>query len=370
MRAIIVQPVETLVAGISLRERCEQMLAEVGIVKISLIREDMAEIPLDDDALVLCGNVLLDPRIVRALVSYTEGNVMAIDRRTGGAWVGIARLERKVLERFQYRLVADPVRTMAILRDECTLLNIQTLDDYVAKLRRHVPIYWMEINSRVDVRRAERILVESSEKDPSDFMAILHRPIENWAVLRLARTGITPNQVTVLVNVFAWTVTALFLTGNLLAGSLLSFLVGLLDGFDGKLARLKGMVTRVGALEHSFDLLFEFSWILALGYYLSQSEGIVPLVLSSVIMMLVAFYRSVYERYGQAAGVSLDVAGRCENLFRRIAGRRNLYNLHILGWVLMSYPNRALWSICVHAGLTALVYSAQALRHLRRLNKS
>jgi phosphatidylglycerophosphate synthase len=369
MRAIILQPVETLVSGVSLHERSVRMLQQEGMVSISSIEEGITELPLDDDALIVLGRVLFDPRIVRALLGCS-GSVVAIDRRAGGVWVGIARLEQKVLERFQYRLVADPFRTMEILRDECTLLDVATLSDYVAKLRRRVPIFWVEIKSRVHIHRAESILLESSEKDPSDLMAILHRPIENWAVLKLAHTAITPNQLTALVNLLAWTVTALFLTGNLLAGSLLSFLVGLLDGFDGKLARLKGMVTRVGTLEHSFDLLFESSWVLALGYHLSQWEGGVPLILAGAIVTLVAFYRSIYERYGQARGVSLDVAGRFENFFRRVAGRRNLYNLHILGWVVTGHPSGALWSICAHATLTALVYSVQAFRHLRCLDAS
>ena len=61
----------------------------------------------------------------------------------------------------------------------------------------------------------------------------------------------------------AYAVTALFASGHLLLASGLSFVAGLMDGFDGKLARVKGMTTRVGAMEHSFDLLFEFSWLAA-----------------------------------------------------------------------------------------------------------
>ncbi|MCX8103113.1 MAG: CDP-alcohol phosphatidyltransferase family protein [Candidatus Bipolaricaulota bacterium] len=367
MRAIILNPIETEIGGVSLLERSLRMLQHEKISTITILREGVAELPVDDDALVMWGRVLLDPRIVHALLSLS-GSVVAIDRRAGSSCIGIARLEPSVLERFQYRLAADPMRALQILCDECTVFDIATLDDYVPKLRRRVPIYWVEIKSRAHVARAEKILLESSEKDPSDLMAILHRPIENWAVRKLARTPITPNQITVLVNLLAWAVTALFITQNFLIGALLSFLVGLLDGFDGKLARLKGMVTRLGSLEHSFDLLFEFSWVLALGYALSHREGSISLLLSGLIVTLVAFYRSVYERYGHAAGMSLDVAGKFEQLFRRVAGRRNLYNLHILGWILANVPMGALWSILAHALLTALVYSVQAIRHLRRLD--
>ncbi|MBI3660192.1 hypothetical protein HY230_06940 [Candidatus Acetothermia bacterium] len=129
------------------------------------------------------------------------------------------------------------------------------------------------------------------------------------------------------------------------------------------------MVTKVGSLEHAFDLLFEFSWILALGFYLSRSEGTTPLLLAASIVTLVAFYRSVYDRYGQAAAKSLDVAGKFEDRFRRVAGRRNLFSIHILIFVLWGRPRWALYTILAHAGLTALVYSLRAWGHLRRLDR-
>jgi hypothetical protein len=70
----------------------------------------------------------------------------------------------------------------------------------------------------------------------------------------------------------------------------LSFVVGLMDGFDGKLARVKGMTTRVGAMEHSFDLLFEFSWLVALGYHMSQSHGSTAILVATMTIVLTAFY--------------------------------------------------------------------------------
>ena len=98
------------------------------------------------------------------------------------------------------------------------------------------------------------------DKGASDLLAhYVHRPIENRVVLYLMKTRVTPNQVTVLTNILAYVVTVLYLFGYLLPGSLLSFVVGLMDGIDGKLARAKNMTSRLGKMEHAFDLLFEFS---------------------------------------------------------------------------------------------------------------
>ena len=366
MKAFIVEPSEIRVGGVSLRERLERMLRQMGITDILCAPREVPPDPPQEEVLLLGGNVLIDPRIVQALISQ-KGTVVAIDSRSNGAWVRASRLEP---EFFHDALTgAEFGNSIRVLQNKCNPLNIATLNDYVPKLRRHVPIYWLKIETQDDVRRAEQILIDSAEKDPSDLMAkFVHRPVENWAVARLAHTPITPNQITLIVNILAYLATALFATGHLLVASLLTFLVGVTDGLDGKLARLKGMVSKVGSLEHSFDLLFEFSWILALGVYLSQSEGTTPLLLAASIVTLVAFYRAVYDRFGQAAGMSLDVYSSFENYFRRVAGRRNLFNIHILVFVLMGRPLWALYTIFAHAGLTALVYSVRAWSHLRRLD--
>jgi phosphatidylglycerophosphate synthase len=248
--------------------------------------------------------------------------------------------------------------------------SVSELETYIPKLRRNVGPYWFEIGTDEDRRKAEYTLIDAGQKDPSDLLArYVHSPIENWVVARLSRVPVTPNQVTFAVNVLAYTVTALLATGYLLPGSILTFVVGLMDGFDGKLARVKGMTTRVGAMEHAFDLLFEFSWILALAYHLSLTQGSAPLIIGAFTIVLIAFYRNVYDRFGQSVGSSLDVYGSFERAFRRVAGRRNLFNIQILVFVLLGIPFYALVGIFVHALVTALVYAVAALVHLDRIDR-
>lgn len=154
-------------------------------------------------------------------------------------------------------------------------------------------------------------------------------------------TPITPNQLSLGVNVLAYTVTALFASGLLLAASLLSFVVGIADGLDGKLARVTPQVSRAGSLEHAFDMLYEYSWLLALAWAIQRDQGgITPFVLAGVTIAVVAFYRSVYDQYGKHAGHSLDDAGDFERRFRRIAGGRNLYNPWILPAVVAGASRR------------------------------
>lgn len=215
----------------------------------------------------------------------------------------------------------------------------------------------------------ERVELEKrleKAKGPSDLLAYyVHRPIENWIVLRLVDTPITPNQLTLMTNIVAYGVTALFYLGHLLPGSILSFVVGVMDGLDGKLARAKDMMSKLGKLEHAFDLLYEFSWLTALALYLCRSSGSPePLTYALTAIILIAFYRYCYDIFGKMMGVSLDIYGPFERVFRRIAGRRNLYNIHILIAILLGIPAIALKTVMMHAALTAAIYAWRASTHL------
>ena len=209
------------------------------------------------------------------------------------------------------------------------------------------------------------------EKGASDLLAYyVHRPVENWITLRLMRTDVTPNQVTLMVNLLAYFAATLYFFGYLLQGSILSFIVGLLDGVDGKLARAKGQTTKLGKMEHAFDLLFEFTWLISLALFLYRSTGdSSPLILSMFSILFISFYRYCYDTFSRTMGISLDIYGDFERVFRRIAGRRNLYNIHILIGVLLGFPLYSLMSIMTHAALTSIIYGWRTAKHLHAADR-
>ena len=204
------------------------------------------------------------------------------------------------------------------------------------------------------------------EKGASDLLAYyIHRPLENRIVLRLMNTNVTPNQITLMTNILAYVVAALYFSGYLLAGSLLSFVVGVMDGVDGKLARAKNQTSKLGKMEHAFDLLFEFTWLISLALFLHRTTGnSLPLILCMFSLLFISFYRYCYDTFSRTMGVSLDIYGDFEKVFRRVAGRRNLYNIHILIGILLGVPLYSLMSITVHAGITALIYAWRTAKHL------
>jgi CDP-L-myo-inositol myo-inositolphosphotransferase len=204
------------------------------------------------------------------------------------------------------------------------------------------------------------------EKGASDFLAYyVHQPIENWIVRKLRYTWVTPNQVTVATNILAYIVTILYLSGNLLSGSILSFAVGIADGIDGKLARAKKMTSNLGKLEHAFDLLYEFSWIAALSYSVFILTGDpASLILGTISILLISFYRYCYDTFSRVFGTSFDTYTPFEKSFRRFAGRRNLYNITILVSIIFNVSLVGLYIVMGHALITAIVYAIRVGKHL------
>ncbi len=75
-------------------------------------------------------------------------------------------------------------------------------------------------------------------------------------------------------------------------------------------------------------------------------------------------------------GKSLDDAGNFERIFRRVAGRRNLYNVPIFVGVLLGiflrsykYPLYSLYFVLFHSIITAIVYSARATKHMYAMDR-
>jgi choline kinase/phosphatidylglycerophosphate synthase len=268
------------------------------------------------------------------------------------------------------RELADCIK-LAALDEEAEVLDISDLSGLMPKLRKEMKPYWIDVDTKEDVKKAKEMLVNHMSKSPSDLLACyVHRPIENKIVYHLSDFGITPNQITIIVNVIAYTVAFLFLTGNLLVASILTFVVGLIDGLDGKLARVKTMTSKLGSMEHPFDALYEFSWIVALSTHISLCSGhLFPVLLGTLTIVLIAFYRQCYDRFRMSTGSSLDTYGSFDRVFRRVAGRRNLYNLHIFLGVIFGVPFYSLVSIALHAAITAVVYASRACWHLHGLDK-
>ncbi len=94
----------------------------------------------------------------------------------------------------------------------------------------------------------------------------MHAPIEKW-------DRFAPERRSLLIRLrleqesSGLSVTLLYASGYLWAGAIVALAVGVFDGVDGKVARLKVQTTRIGKGEHVLDYCIEMSWWAALGYH-------------------------------------------------------------------------------------------------------
>ncbi|HID87640.1 MAG TPA: hypothetical protein EYP55_09740, partial [Anaerolineae bacterium] len=281
---------------------------------------------LDGPFLVVEGNRILDERIVERLaegqgmaiaydsrarggaqVIVEEGKVRALSSSAGdGAHVGACRCSPEVLPSLGGRDWATSL-AQAVRSFHFAALDVAEIEPYVAEIRRELPTLWFRIESQEDAQRCKRALVEGAQKRTLDVLAwYVNRPIENWITYRIADLPITPNLMSLLTYGVAFLVTFLLLSGRLLPGAILSFAVNVMDGLDGKLARVKGMATRLGQLEHSFDLLYEQSWYAALAWAVHRLRGDpLPLALGLVALLFDSLARHISMQFRQVMGVSL-----------------------------------------------------------------
>ncbi|MGB7060966.1 MAG: CDP-alcohol phosphatidyltransferase family protein, partial [Candidatus Zixiibacteriota bacterium] len=217
-----------------------------------------------------------------------------------------------------------------------------------------------------------RILIENACKGRNDLLAAcVNKPIENFIVSRLVNTRITPNQVTILTNMVAYTSTFLFLKGPLLFASLLTFVVSFMDGVDGKLSRVKIASSNIGKMEHAFDYLFEHSWYIALAVYLSSTFGAMPVLLATFMLLFDGFSNYCGGAFGKAIkSRPLQDYGRIEQLFRKFDGRKNSYIVFILIGVLLNAPFWSLVAISVWSLVSAIFYSSRTIKHLHAMDKA
>jgi phosphatidylglycerophosphate synthase len=243
------------------------------------------------------------------------------------------------------------------------LLDASQQSSYVPDLRKNLrPVCFP---APLPQRRclAERLLQDAAQNGILDLPALVHAPIENWLVAHLWRTSIRPNQITFATMLVGLSVTLLYATGHLWFGTILALLVGILDGLDGKLARIKVETTELGKCEHALDYIVELSWWTALAHHF-YVKGESP---NAYLMLLLLVGSNLVDRLArrsvrQRLGRSLDDVAPFDRVVRGVGGRRNIYIwIFALGLALGTAGN-AFVALCWWGIATAAVHLFRALQ--------
>jgi phosphatidylglycerophosphate synthase len=214
---------------------------------------------------------------------------------------------------------------------------------YSPELRRKLRPFWFPVPPPKNLKLAERFLLNSVQKGTQDFPARLHAPLETFLISRLCKTAITPHQLTVSWIILAFGTTILFATGHLIGGILLALIIGILDGLDGKQARIKVETSKSGKLEHRFDSFFEVAWPTALAYHFYIS-GQLPNAFFYLALLIVAEALDGLGKLGVYGATEklLVETGLFDRIVRLVGGRRNIYVWVLLACVFLGTPEKAL----------------------------
>ncbi len=182
------------------------------------------------------------------------------------------------------------------------------------------------------------------------------RRLTDPIVLRMARAGISPNQVTLAGFAGNAGAGALAARGQFLAAGVLMLFASGLDLLDGALARATGKASAFGAvLDSTLDRLSEAAVLAGLAYYFAERgdrEQVMLCFAAMVGSILVSYVRARAEYFG------LNIK---EGLFTRPE------RVIVLGGgLIISQVRIALWVLAIVAGFTALQRLYVVWEHFRR----
>ncbi len=354
-----------------------QKIRSLDMIKDYLNQEKRSNKEIDY-GIFLNGGILIDERIISSLLNSEEdiifipGKNIKINRNNNQ----LKYLAGKI--KFNGKNVFPQPNSSSSFKDfinsssfnKSSYHSTDEITTYKSDMRRNVPISAYVFQHFNDFKSVKKLLVKDTQKGTLDFIAwYFNRYFENFFVYVLADSKITANHVTFVVNIFGFFVLFLFLVHYWWIGLILLILINILDGVDGKLARLRMKESKAGHMEHSFDQLYEQAIYVGIGlgaYFIIDSVYVIFILI--IMILMDSFNRHCSMQYKEVMGITLADSSRFDQIFRKFDGRRNIYTLHILIFGILGHFEYAIFSICVHAIITSIIYSIQAIRHMKKVD--
>lgn len=314
-------------------------------------------------ALVIRGDVVFDIRLLRALLAQTSSATLidsSAPKTNRDKLCGAALLQR------QWAAARNDSVENALLEglEQHTVeaLDVAKQPLYDPGLRRNLRPFCFPAAALADKQAAESVLLDSVQKGTLDFPAWIHAPIEKFLLGYLCRTSITPNQLTISWALAACLTTILFATGQLLWGIVVALIIGIIDGLDGKQARIKVETTRGGKLEHRLDDFFDVVWPTALAFHFYTS-GQLPSAFYYLVVLLIA---EGVDGIGKLAIYStsarlMTAPSRFDRIVRLVGGRRNIYIWVLIVALILGAPAKALVVMAWWEAITAAIDISHAI---------
>ena len=323
--------------------------------------EFATEIP-NDQGLLLCvpGDVYCDVRILAALLKCSVP-IVAVDSNPPTE----RRLLLKTASRFQNELACGVRLSHSTAVDQSggvATLDVATLPAYIGSIRRTIHPLWFPAPATQHVKLAERLILDAATKGTPDVPSILQAPIETWITRQICKGGISPNQVTLFTALLGILITIQFYRGQWWSGLLMAIGFGILDGVDGKLARVKVETTDLGAWEHYVDHALEYSWWLALAASLHTSRQLPHAWLFGLLVIAGDLLGKIVTRPVKThTGKPSHDFSLFEQRLRLIGGRRDIYISMLLLGLVVGQPGPAFAAIGCWSLITALIQTVRSI---------
>ncbi len=171
----------------------------------------------------------------------------------------------------------------------------------------------VRVGSRLDARRAEKLLLETGRKPVDGYITrVFFRPLSLRLTRHLIKWGLTPNQISLIVLAVELLSVYLIFQGHyasMASGAFLFLLASVIDCCDGENARLTCRISRFGTIfDISADafLYVTFFTALPLGLYRTGSEEAWLYVGAFGWLSMISFYLQMIY-YARRAGIGFNI---------------------------------------------------------------
>ena len=229
---------------------------------------------------------------------------------------------------------------------DAEVFDITQIESYVSGMKKAIKPWWVDIDRKKDLRKAEQILCKSSIKPTDGLISrLFNRPISLRISKLLLKFRINPNSISFISFIIGVLSAFFFSMGNYLSiviGGLLAQFTSIVDGCDGEIARLKFQQSNYGGwfdavLDRYADALIIFG--MTYGYWSLHSDiliwiiGFIALIGSFMNSYTADKYDAIYIKKGKTKGFKVRI-GRDTRLFLLMIGALTgqiFYTLIVIG---------------------------------------
>jgi CDP-L-myo-inositol myo-inositolphosphotransferase len=157
--------------------------------------------------------------------------------------------------------------------------------------------FWIDVDDKTDRRNAEILICNKLKKNTDGPVSkILNRPVSLRITKLLLKTGITPNQISILSTVIGLVGASFFFSGEyfyLILGGIIIHIHSIVDGCDGEVARLKLRQSKYGGwLDSVLDRYVDAAIILGLVYGYWSINGDITIWIIGFFALIGSFLNS------------------------------------------------------------------------------